>query len=149
MKVLNLDLRKIINAAQGLFGAWALQIILGISVRNPLTVVFLVLVYWAASLGNAGSQDSHNNNCSSVGKEISLRTGLISTAISLATALAMTIYSYDRVTGGFNSALFRYLSLAISFIGFACLVNAISNIFYALLSRTELSYLQIPTIFSW
>lgn len=136
MKVLNLDLRKIINAAQGLFGAWALQIILGISVRNPLTVVFLVLVYWASALGNTGSQDSHNNNnCSSLGKEISLRTGLISTAISLATALAMTIYSYDRVTGSFNSALFRYLSLAISFIGFACLVNAISNIFYALLSK--------------
>lgn len=88
------------------FGCWALQILSGISVRNPLTIVFFALLFWFAFLRFS----------------LDMRTSIMDGAISVAVSLVLTYVLRNKISFEFNNALFRFLGIAITFIGISSLV---------------------------
>ena len=94
------DFKTIKCAVASFLGCWALQQITGITVRNPLTVVFFVLLFCAALL-----QDKQS---------------IVGTVISAALSAVMTFLLRNRIVEGFDSGIFKLLSLFIVFVGAAC-----------------------------
>ncbi|MBQ6588079.1 MAG: hypothetical protein IJI01_05325 [Butyrivibrio sp.] len=94
------DFKPIKSAVTAFFGCWALQQISGITVRNPLTVVFFVVLFWMALV-----QDK-------------IRPYLIS--ISAAYGIGMTFMLRNRITAGFDSKLFKLMSIVIVLCGMVC-----------------------------
>ena len=99
-------------------GCWALQILLGFSVRNPLTIVFFALLFWFAFLRFS----------------LDKRAGIMDSAISVAVALVLSYALRNRVHFEFNSALFRIIGISISFIGMASLVYVLIGLVRAIVS---------------
>ena len=114
----NIKLRHIKSMLLAFLGCWALQILLGISVRNPLTIVFFALLFWFAFLRFS----------------LDKRTGILDSAISVAVALVLSYVIRNRVHFEFNSALFRIIGISISFIGITSLVYVLIGLVRAIVS---------------
>lgn len=94
------DIKTIKCAIASFFGCWALQQIIGITVRNPLTVVFFVLLFSAALLQN--------------------KQKIGGTIISAALSAVLTFLLRNRIVEGFDSRIFKLLSFCIVFVGTTC-----------------------------
>ncbi len=92
-------------AIPAFLGSWALQELSGITVRNPLTVVLFVCLFWAygyvrkISFGNA------------VG--------------AMVLAAGTTFFTYKKVSDSYNSIIFRIMSIMILALGLMAIFNLI------------------------
>lgn len=112
---LDFELKAIACGGLALFGCWTLQILLGITVRNPLTVVFFAFLFWAAERAKKG--------------------GPVQIGISFAMTGLMTLLTWNRSLGTFESSLFKIISRIIVVAGFFCLTYVITGLIYAAISK--------------
>ena len=85
---------------------WALQLVMGITVRNPLTVVLFACIY----MGVCRIHDY---------RFVSGKIGFgISAGLSAVLSLAVAYLNYERLSSDFNSAIFKGLTAVILFVGF-------------------------------
>lgn len=94
-------------AIPAFLGSWALQELSGITVRNPLTVVLFVCLFWA------------------YGYVRKISFGRAVGAIAL--AAGTTFFTYKKVSASYNSSIFRILSILILALG-------LMAVFYLILS---------------
>ncbi len=85
------------------FSTWMIQLLIGITVRNPLTVVLFVLQYLL-------KRKTDEYTCR-VDKRIII-------ALSALVSLVMTALFKNRATERFDSSLFKLIAVAIVFVGF-------------------------------
>ena len=95
-----------LNILAAFLGCWALQLALGITVRNPLTVVFFVMLLLLGNLWDTK------------GKQRPKYGTILCLVLSGAIAVALSIMLYERVASGFNSSVFKAISIAVLFLGF-------------------------------
>lgn len=95
-----------LNILAAFLGCWALQLALGITVRNPLTVVFFVILLLLGNLWDTKGKERHKY------------VTVLCLALSGAIAVALSITLYERAASGFNSSVFKALSIAVLFLGF-------------------------------
>ena len=107
------DFKEIKCGVAAFFGCWAIQQISGITVRNPLTVVFFVLLFWAALVLDNPKK--------------------IVTFISAALGVITTYILANRITVGFDSKLFKLMSIAIVFVGICCIFSILIGFIIAAL----------------
>lgn len=119
----NIRSRHIVSVLLAFFGCWALQILSGITVRNPLTIVFLAVLFWFAFLRY----------------ELDKRFAFIDGVVSAVAALVLTYILRGRIHMEFNSALFRYMSIAITYVGIACLLYVLIGVGRSLFSQNRAS----------
>ena len=79
------------NIVAAFFGCWAIQLAIGITVRNPLTVVFFVLILWAGAYRD------------SMGKELSKADVALRSLISVVISGLITFLTFRKVTASFSS----------------------------------------------
>ncbi len=94
------------NIVAAFFGCWAIQLAIGITVRNPLTVVFFVFILWAGAYVETR------------GKELSKAKVVYRTLLSVFISAMITVFSFRKVTAAFSSGLFKALSVGILLLGF-------------------------------
>lgn len=95
-----------LNILAAFLGCWALQLALGITVRNPLTVVFFVILLLLGNLWDTK------------GKQRPKYGTILCLVLSGAIAVALSIMLYERVASDFNSSVFKALSIAVLSLGF-------------------------------
>ncbi len=95
--------QKRFNLIAAFFACWAIQLSTGITVRNPLTVVFFVLFLW---IGNRKSYRLDN---------IKQWVKVLGAAIG---AIAFSAYFYSNVVACFENRLFQMISIFILVAGF-------------------------------
>lgn len=99
--------KKIIFGLAAFFGCFAITLFFKITVRNPLTVVFFVLIFAGlCRLEDKGSFALMN-------KKVLAGAAGISAMAAILTVLSLR----QELTGGFDSGLFKLLSLVIMFLG--------------------------------
>ena len=96
-----------LNILAAFLGCWALQLALGITVRNPLTVVFFVILLLLGNLWDTKGKQRPKKYAT-----------ILCLVLSGAIAVALSIMLYERVASGFNSSVFKALSIAVLFLGF-------------------------------
>ncbi len=111
------------NIVAAFFGCWAIQLALGITVRNPLTVVFFVLILL---LGERIDKYSYDK-----ARKRTMGRFLAGYAMSIIVSGALTIFTYKRVTASFASGLFKAMAIAIMFCGFICLGLMVTGVLSA------------------
>jgi hypothetical protein len=116
--------RQVINLITAFFLLWAVQLTIGITVRNPLTVVLFVCMFLAKEKMDRyviKSEKSRFLNAACFG------VPLVFSAIS-------TLIVFKRASEGFSSSLFKLMTLFILLAGFYCLffylVRALELIFF-------------------
>lgn len=119
----NIRSRHIISAILAFFGCWALQILSGITVRNPLTIVFFAVLFWFAFVRFA----------------LDKRYVFIDGVISAVVAAVLAYVLKGMIQLEFNSALFRYMSIAITYVGIACLLYVLIGVGRSLFSPNRAS----------
>ncbi len=107
-------------------GCWALQELLGITVRNPLTVVLFVCLLWGYGYV----------------RKFNWVKALGAGCLSAGT----TFFTYKRVSAAYTSGIFRILSMAILFLGLLSLFYLILSLLIHKdgLKRRKLSLLSQP-----
>ncbi len=107
MKTKNTDISNIFYLIKAFIATWALQFLLGMTVRNPLTVVFfLVLCVWMKV--QASCKQSHEQKA---------YVKWIIIVVSVLASAATTKLAAGRVTQSFNSGLFKMLAMGIMAMG--------------------------------
>ena len=101
---------NLINALKAYMICWALQLLIGVSVRNPLTVV----LFLCAFLGERR-----------FGKRSSLKEALFSLPVSMACGGLITYLAAQNAAAAFESGLFKLLVGVIIFIGIFFLAELI------------------------
>lgn len=111
---------KVISFLTGFFGCWAIQETIGITVRNPLTVVLFVCLYIFSNkvYGYRYSGQSPKGVMA------------VRVLVPLVAAIVLAWFINPGVAASFTSSAFRLLSLAILFAGYFLLLElAISTVF--------------------
>lgn len=101
----------LIFALAAFFSCFAITLFFQITVRNPLTVVFFMLIY-------AGLVKLDKRGGFALMKKSAMIFGV---GISFVIAFVTDMLLRQELTAGFDSGLFRLLTLIIMFIGVACL----------------------------
>ncbi len=120
---------RLFSALAAYASCFAIQLITGITVRNPLTVVFFVLFF--AQWRSLGKEKI-------LPKPLSM-TGLAGEGISLAVAGFISYAMYPKLQGYFDSRLFQLFGLAIVFIGTFFLILLIYFILIKRIKATNFS----------
>ncbi len=102
------------------FACWSLQLILGITVRNPLTVVLFVGLYFL----NRKSDEFKTEK-----KYGAIISGILS--------IVCTYFLKDNVTKAFDSSLFKLLSCAIMCAGLFCLLYILYKSVFGFISKNK------------
>ncbi|SFD01155.1 DUF6020 family protein [Butyrivibrio sp. YAB3001] len=91
------NFEKVLIGFKALVGCWAIQEILGITVRNPLTVVFFVLIAYIYSIIE--------------------KQGIISKIISAVLTILFSLLTYKSIIASFDNGIFKLLSVGILVVG--------------------------------
>ncbi len=103
--------RRAINLITAFFSLWAVQLTLGITVRNPLTVVLFVCLF-------AAKEKMDDLDLAADKKSFA---GIALFGLPAFFSAAMTFLTYKRASEGFTSSLFKLLTVIILLTGFYCL----------------------------
>lgn len=114
----DLELKTLYHGGLALFGCWTLQILLGITVRNPLTVVFFAFLFWAANKAPKG--------------------GKVRFVSAVLLTFLFAFLTRNNVFGAFESSLFRSLSKLIVFVGVFCLSYILIGLIYSLFAANKI-----------
>ncbi len=129
MKVFN---RHLINLITAFLGLWATMLTIGITVRNPLTVVLFVCLFLA-------KEKMDEFEIASDKKGLLQAVDFI---VPVPFAALFTALIYKRASEGFTSTLFKLLTVAILAAGFYCLFFYIVRALELLLFKGRLKKLQ-------
>ena len=108
-----------------LMGCWALQLIMGITVRNPLTVVLFVCIYFL---------NKWTFDFKFVKKPSALWILLIET-VPVFLSILITYLMYGRLTAQFTSSLFKILTIIILFTGTFILFSILCMMMWRILKK--------------
>ncbi len=95
------------------FATWMIQLLIGITVRNPLTVVLFTCLYLI------------KREVSKYDLKVDKR---ILVFIAGVMAFILTIFSRQNVTDRFNSSIFKLLATGILVVGFFCLIYLLEQL---------------------
>ena len=129
MKVFN---RHLINLITAFFGLWATTLTIGITVRNPLTVVLFVCLFLAKEKMDDYEPASGKKSIISV----------LSYVLPSVFAALFTLLIYKRASEGFTSSMFKMLTAVILAAGYYCLFFYIIKALELLIFRGRLKSRQ-------
>ena len=116
---------RITNFLGAFLGLWAIQLSLGITVRNPLTVVLFVCLFmgmeWVSGYGSR--------------KEVGAVKKVLLFGLSVLPAAGLALFLGNRASASFNSSLFKALTSAILFAGYYVLILCGVRAFLRLIKR--------------
>lgn len=123
---------RITNFLGAFLGLWAIQLSLGITVRNPLTVVLFVCLFmgmeWVSNLTSK--------------REISLINKVIFFGVPALLAGGIMLFVGKRASASFSSSLFKAMTYAILFAGYHVLILFVVRTCLRLIKRD--AYEKVP-----
>ena len=122
LKNKNIDIVSIFYLIKAFIATWALQFLFGMTVRNPLTVAFFVVLCVWMRFVSINRQESEKNPL----------VKLAACAISLVASGFLVKLSSGRVTESFSSGLFKLLAVAIMALGLWALFYELLQMVYFL-----------------
>lgn len=121
--------RKAINLITAFFLIWAVQLTLGITVRNPLTVVLFVCLFLAKEKTDAYVIDSGKRKILNV----------VCFGLPVLFSACLTFPAFGKASEGFTSSLFKLMTLFILLTGFYCLFYYLFRALILAVFRKELT----------
>lgn len=130
---------NIYSFIQSFFAVWAISRLCGLSTRHPLTLVLFVIFTFFFRYISAQKKTAQGASCR--------RIGLVSCLTALFFTLASLLARHEQLTAGLDNALFCFMILSASAVGFFFLFHNL--LLFVYLHAISFSLTEMPTVHTY